>query len=625
MSTIFNTLNIGYTGLNAAQIGIDTTGQNISNAETDGYTRKRVVQSAATPLFDAPGNIGNGVEIQNIERVFDDFTFRKYTDTYSDKEYSDYMKKTLDELSTYFPEVEDVGVKSDLKEYYNLWQQFADNPDSDSIKIALAEQTKTLSNSIKGLRSQVYDLQQKLNDELKVNIDEVNSLASQIADLNKEIDKAEAGGGYTANDLRDKRNVLERDLSRLIGAEVSVNTRNSNINIDPAKNEASGSYSLFVNGFNIVDGTSVHPLKLDNSTSQDGFYDVYYERQDGVKIPMEEEIKGGKIGAIFELRGGKIDTQSGVPTDGVLQNTIAELDSFANTLITSTNNLYAKTGTTLMTSNSLEYDGAEPLVNSDPNIQTGSFNLLIYDIDGNVVAKREINIDAVTSLTGDENSNSIQAQIEANKDDNDDGNANNDIDDMIIFSMPDTKTANQLQLSLSKEYQAQGYRFAIEDNLSTDEFSSGTNFAGALGLNKFFDGTSAKDIDLNFELKSNPSNIQAGASDIAGDNSVALNMVQNQFEKYDFTVNQQTYHDTIYSFFDTISTSVGIQANTVNSKNETITAQFNAIEQEYNSITKVSIDEELTNLIKYQTAYGAAAKVITTVDQMLNTLLGIKQ
>jgi len=625
MSTIFNTLGVGYSGLNAAQIGINTTGQNISNAETDGYSRKRVIQSAATPLFDAPGNIGNGVEIQNIERVFDDFTFRQYTSSYSDKEHSDFMKKTLDELSTYFPEVQDVGVKADLKEFYNLWQQFADNPSSNSVKIALAEQTKTLSSSIKGLRSEVYSLQHKLNDELKSNIDEVNSLASKIAQTNKMIDKAEAGGGYTANDLRDKRNVYERDLSRLIGAQVSVDTRNTDINIDPSKAEASGSYSLFVNGFNIVDGTSFHPLKLDNSTSQDGFYEVYYERQDGVKIPMEQEIKGGKVGAIFDLRGGRIDTQSGVPTDGILQNTIAELDAFANTLITSTNNIYAKAGTTLMTSHSLEYEGKEPLVNSDPNVKTGSFNLLVYDIDGNVVAKREIKIDAVTSLTGDSNSNSIQAQIEANKDDNDDGNANNDIDDMIIFGAPDSKTANKLQLSLSKDYAQAGYRFAIEDNLTTDEFNSGTNFAGALGLNRFLDGKSAKDIDLNFELKADPSKIQAGASEIVGDNSVALDMVQNQFEKYDFTINQQTYHDTVYAFFDTLSTNVGIQASTVSGRNETITAQFNAIEQEYNSITKVSIDEELTNLIKYQTAYGAAAKVITTVDQMLNTLLGIKQ
>jgi len=77
--------------------------------------------------------------------------------------------------------------------------------------------------------------------------------------------------------------------------------------------------------------------------------------------------------------------------------------------------------------------------------------------------------------------------------------------------------------------------------------------------------------------------------------------------------------------FDVISTNVGISTNQAILNNQTVTAQFNATELEYSSISKVSIDEELTNLIKYQTAYGAASKIITTIDQMMQTLLGIKQ
>ncbi len=623
MATLFNTLGVGYSGLNVAQVGINTTGQNISNAETDGYTRKRVVQSAATPLFLAPGNVGNGVEIQNIERIFDDFVFRKYSSSYSDKEYSDFMKKTLDELSTYFPEINDVGIKADLKEFYNLWQQFADNPNNNAVKTALAEQTKTLTDHIQATHNQVYDMQKKLNEELKVNIDEVNSLASQIAELNKQINKAEAGGGYTANDLRDKRNVLERDLSRLVGAQVTVESMTSNINLDSSATKTSGGYNLHINGFNIVDGTTFHPLKIDDSKSQDGFYEVYYERQDGILVPMEQEIKGGKIGAIFELRGARIDDKSGLPVDGIVQNTYSELNAFAETFITSINNIYAQTGTDVMTSKSLDFNSDEPLVNVDNQIKTGSFNLVVYDIDGNVVSQREITIDQATSLTG--TTNSIEAQIKANLDDNGDGNANNDIDNMIIFGAPDLNTSNKLQLSLAKEYQNMGYTFAIKDNLTTDELGSGTNFAGALGLNGFLDGTNAKDIALRSDFANDPTKISAGASHVVGDNGVALAMVQYQFEKFDYRVNQTVYHDSAYGFFDTLTANVGIQASTISMKNDTITAQFNAVEQEYQSVTKVNIDEEMTNLIRYQTAYGAAAKVITTVDQMLNTLLGIKQ
>jgi flagellar hook-associated protein 1 FlgK len=102
-------------------------------------------------------------------------------------------------------------------------------------------------------------------------------------------------------------------------------------------------------------------------------------------------------------------------------------------------------------------------------------------------------------------------------------------------------------------------------------------------------------------------------------------MVQQQFEKYKFTVASDSYDTTIYGMFDIIATYVGVAMNTAISKNEMTITQFNAVELEYFSISKISIDEELTNLIKYQKSYGAATKIIATIDKMMQTLLGIKQ
>jgi flagellar hook-associated protein 1 FlgK len=277
MASIFNTLNIGYSGLNAAQVGINTTGHNISNAEVEGYTRQRVITSAATPIAMRPGQVGNGTEILDIKRVFDNFVFDRYNGMSADKEYSDFEKQTLEELSTYFPEIDGVGVKADLAEYYNMWQTFADNPDNDAIKVALAKQTETLSSHVTQTQSQVLDLQMQINDQLAVNIEEVNSLAKQLAELNIAIDVAESGDMYTANDLRDKRNVIERSLSRLIGGEVNQGQLESNIQIDSNSNTRTGSYTLSVNGFNIVDGNSYHPLKLTKDDNEYGFYSLYYD------------------------------------------------------------------------------------------------------------------------------------------------------------------------------------------------------------------------------------------------------------------------------------------------------------------------------------------------------------
>jgi flagellar hook-associated protein 1 FlgK len=626
MGSIFNTLNIGYSGLNVSQNGINTTSHNISNAENEGYTRQRVVTAASTPLQSGPGNIGNGAEVTDIKRVFDNFVFDRYTAVSSDKEYSDFEVKTLETLSTYFPEIDGVGIKSDLTEFYNMWQTFADNPDNDAIKLALATQTDTLTKHIVYTQNQVKDLQAQINEQLAVNVNEVNSLAKQLADLNKSIEIAEAGDTYTANDLRDKRNVIEKSLARLIGAEANSSNLTSNINIDSSSNTKTGTYTININGFNIVDGNTYHPVHISKEDNPNGYYELSYERQDGVLIPMGDKINGGAIGSILNLRGGPIDSETGTPVGGVIQNVIKELDSFSKGLIESMNNVYASTSKTKMESNVLDINPTNSLVNSSLSIKEGSFDLIVYDIDGNVAAKRKIDINIATVMTGVAGSNSIQGQIESQIDDNGDSNANNDIDDFINFNWATYISGDKaLELSLDPLHESQGYTFAINDILTDETFASGTNFGGAVGLNRYFDGDSAQSIKLNNTLKNNPTLISAGKTPLAGDSVVALNMVQHQYEKFDFYVDNQKFNTTSYAMFDIIATEVGTQTNAAILKNETISTQFNATELEYSSVSKVSLDEEMTNLIKYQTAYGAAAKIITTVDQMMNTLLGIKQ
>jgi len=625
MANLFNTLGIGYSGLSAAQVGISTTGQNISNAENEGYTRQRVVTAAATPLNTSAGNVGNGVQVEDIQRVFDNFVFDRYSSVSGDKEYSDFEMNTLEELSTYFPEIDGVGIKADLAEYYNMWQTFSDNPDNDSIKVALAEQTTTLSKHITQTQDQIKSLQSQVNEQLEVNITQVNELAEQLAELNISIDVAESGENYTANDLRDKRNVIERNLSRLIGAEVNQGQLSANIQIDSNSNTRTGSYTLSVNGFNIVDGNTFHPLTISNENNESGFYEVSYKRQDGTLIPMEEEINGGKIGAIFDLRGRSIDTTSGMPTDGIIQNTISQFDAFAKGFIEATNNLYAASATDRMQSNQVEITGSSTLTNSSLNINEGAFDMIVYDLDGNEVARRSIEINSATVMNGP-GANSIEEQIAQNVDDNDDGNANNDIDDFITFNFQPSATGElRVELVMNADEASKGYTFSIEDKLTDDEFGSGSNFAGALGLGRFLDGNDATNIALTNEFEDNPTKISAGYSSTAGDSRVALNMVQQQFESYDFEVGSETYNTTTYGMFDITATYVGISTNSAISRNETVTTQYNATQIEYDSVSKVSIDEELTNLIKYQTSYGAAAKLITTVDEMMQTLLGIKQ
>ena len=626
MSSIMNALNIGYTGLSAAQTGISTTSHNISNAESEGYTRQVVRTDASAPIETGSGLLGNGTEIADVKRVFDNFVFDKYRSISSDKEFSDFSEKTLEQLSTYFPEIDGVGIKADLAEYYDMWQTFSDNPDNEAIKVSLAKQTETLSVHIKETQERVKNLQNQVNEELVTNINEVNSLAKELADLNISIDIAETSSGFTANDLRDSRNVIEKNLARLIGAKVTVGEITSNIGIDSSSNTTMGSYTLSVNGLNLVDGATFHPIHATNKNNPSGFYELSYERQDGVLMPLEEDLSGGRIGAILELRGGVIDSTSGVPVDGIIQKTISQLDSFANGLIESTNNLYAASSTTKMVSNYIDIEPNDSLVSSPLNVKEGSFDIIIYNIDGKESARRTINIDVSTSMKGVANSNSIQGQLLAQKDDNKDANANNDVDDFLTFNWATYASGDSaIEFTLDPLSESQGYTFSIEDNLTSANFNTGTNFAGALGMSRYFDGKNASNIKLNYTLELNPTQISAGSSPASGNNEVSLNMMQHQFEEFTFDVGDQTYETTAYGMFDILVTEVGTATNAAISFSETTSTQFNAIEMEYFSTSKVSIDEEMTNLIKYQTSYGAAAKVISTIDQMMQTLLGIKQ
>lgn len=614
MASIFNALHIGYSGLNAAQIGIDTTGHNISNAETEGYTRQRVVTAANKPLGVDPGQQGTGTQVTDITRVFDSFVYARYTTAAQNKEYSDTLKKNLEELSTYFPEIDKVGIKDDLQSYYDMWQSLANNPSNTSLKVALAQQTQTLTQHIQQTRSQISTLQNSLNDQVKVNVDDINRIGQQIANLNLEIDKAESGGLSHANDLRDQRNQLEMSLAKLIDAKVFVgNTKTNNV-IDSNIAEKEGGYVIQVAGFNLVDGGSFHPIGIDSSSNKNGYNDLYYERQDGVRFPFANTVTGGKLGALLELRGSTIGT-NGEFEDGFLQETINNLDSFAQGLIESSNNIYAQTATTSMQSNTLSFSDNQSILSTDENFKAGTFDIIVYDIDGNEVGRRSISIDNGTLINDTpQTTNSIVGQINISKDDNKDNNSLNDVDDMLFGTFNNQQ--NIFQINVKAAYEAQGYTFAIEDH--------GTNFAGVTGVNRFFDGNDAKSIALNGDLKQDMSKIKGFKSPANGDNQTALDMVQQQFASVTFGIGNTKSTDTVYGYFDNLVTRVGTRTNSAIVSNDSITAQFNSIKQEQDSISKVSIDEEMANLIRYQTSYGAAAKVITTIDQMMTTLLGIK-
>ncbi|MBE0499636.1 MAG: flagellar hook-associated protein FlgK [Campylobacterales bacterium] len=625
MASIFNGLHIGYSGLSASQLGINTTSHNITNAETEGYSRQRVVQQSTIPLGTImPGAQGNGTQVKEIVRIHDEFVFSRFRSESQTKEFSDFQRQTLQELSTYFPEMENVGIKFDMQEYFNLWGDLSINPENQAVKVALAQQTQVLSQDLQQTRTRITDLQSTLNDQLKTSIDEINRIGFQIASLNQAIIETESIAGQHANDLRDQRGVLEVSLSKLVDATIFEGNLTSDMPVSRDIVEKGGNYSVNISGFNVIDGKTFHPIVIDNKLNPNGFYKLSYERQDGILIPMDEALHGGRVGAILDLRGSSFDA-NGDLQNGQLQEIINQIDGFAAGLVESTNNLYAQGAQEKMTSDTLALEDTNALVNSGLNIKTGTFDIVAYDIDGNIAARRSVTIASTTVMDDSSptlpngSANSIIGQLRLSQDDNADGNATNDIDDILNA----TYINGQLQLTINNIDFA-GYTFGIVDNQESG-LASGTNFAGAIGISRFFEGDSAKDINLESSLRDDPAKIRANKSPVDGDNTLANDMLQLQFESVSFSANGISTSSNLYGYFDAVVTDVGTRTNAAIARSETAMAKYNAVLQSYESISKVNIDEEMVSLIKYQTAYGASAKIITTIDQMMETLLGLKR
>lgn len=616
--SLFSALNTGISGLNGAQTAVTTTSHNIANANSEFYTRQRVNFAASTPFHTQPGDIGTGVSVTAIVRIHDEFVYTRLKSTANALSYDTYSQQTLKEVAQYFPDLQDVGIAMDLADYYAAWNDLSSNASEGAQKIALVQTAATLTQDIQTSRETLRKLQDSLNDQLKTNMEEVNSIGEQIAALNKQIGNVESIEGSNANDLRDKRDELELTLSKLLSFSVFKGEILSDNTIDPNMTDQGMDYFLNIAGNSFVDGATFHPLVIDNVSNESNYYSIYAEVQDGTRYNLTEKINGGKIGAMLDLRGRTIDAsvKGGYPQDGTIQGYVDDIDTFAQTLITETNNVYARSAQSKMETPPLkDIEDNSYLRTSFSNLQEGTFNVIVYDNQGKEIGRKEITVNAMTTMNN--GVDSIVSQINSGTDDNKDNNALNDVDDYFSATYSYSEGTNEGILSLLPKNGLQGYTIAIEDN--------GTNFPGIVGLSQFFTGTNAASIDVKSGFKKDPTLMQGYSAPIEGNNEVANSMVQMQYNKLNFyRKNGITANETIEGFYRFVTTQIGADGEKSVNSYENSQALYNTVYTEFQSISGVNVDEELINLMKFQTGYNANAKVISTIDQMLDTLLGLK-
>ncbi|HBA49784.1 MAG TPA: flagellar hook-associated protein FlgK [Lachnospiraceae bacterium] len=313
MPSQFFGLNIAYTGLLASNAALNTTNNNIANVQTEGYSRQQVTQQAANAIrvFQTYGCAGAGVETLAIERIRNEFYDSRYW--VNNSKVGEYGQKQyyMEQVESFF---DDNGQNAGFKTVFDQLmvtglQALMDNPDALSNKEQFIGYAGALAEYFNGAVGNLQKLQKDVNQEIKVKIDEINSLADEIATLNKQINTIELNGSMKANELRDRRTLLLDQLSEIVDVETKE-TKVLDVNNEDRETGGTRFIVRIAGGQTLVDGDRHNELECVarttnekvNQTDIDGLYDVQWKN--GSSFHLDNASMGGALRGLVEMRDG---------------------------------------------------------------------------------------------------------------------------------------------------------------------------------------------------------------------------------------------------------------------------------------------------------------------------------
>lgn len=590
MGGITGAMDIGKLALYASQMALEVTSHNVANANTEGYSKQNLRVQANNPITMAPGQIGTGVRAAEITRQYDEFVNKQVTLKSSDYEYWNAQYTAMQEIESIFNESEESGLNYLLGEFWNAWSDLANNPDGIPERDALIAKSENLVQAIKDIDYNLRSYQRYLNTAIQGGVETVNGLVSQIADLNNQITSIEIDGVVNANDLRDSRDNLLLELSSLVDISYYEEAQTGQVMV------------YILGGTPLVLGTSAYSLSYERNTAT-GNTDVLWQEGSGRQVNITDRIDGGKIAGLIAARDTNIDSY------------IDSLNTLTGELIFQVNALHSQgvglesvssmTGTeTILGGGATALDATDVDGNYryafGSRFQAGGFDIVTYDASGNVASTGTVTLGASASV------NDLITAI---------NNCGADVTASIDADSHLTIVAN-------------AGTFAI----TASSLGDPSNHALAiLGVNSFFtwsasDGDFTETIGVNSYLASNSALIAAGQLDsnnqvAEGDNRTALAI----FGLQDSVLDMDGTNTTLDAYYSSLVSIVGVHTQNAQMNaqyNETLLTEYTSRKE---SISGVNLDEEMALLLQFQRAFQAASKLITTADEMLQTLLSMKQ
>lgn len=536
MRQSFFGLNIALSGLYTAQKNLNTVSHNISNSSTPGYSRQQNIQSASRPLnsFDGTGMIGTGSEVTGTERIRDSYLdFKYWSENIAKGEWS---KKTelMSELEGTFNEPSNSGFTTIMDKFYSSLQELSKDPSSTAVRALVRENGVTLANYFNTMAARFERQQADINDQVKSNVEKINSLGSQIANLNKQIYAFELTG-ETANDLRDSRTVLVDELSKL------VNINASEVKYGKLPNGKDDiHFVITIGGNNLVDHYSSRKLVLSqrdeklNSEDIPNLYDIKWDNGN------EFILTGGELKGLIDVRDGK---DGAIGVDGITSSPSYKgvpyyqsmLNEFVRTFAMAFNEGY-KTENGVLVDGVGHVDGFGVDTDGDgPNQATSGIRFFTMFGEGNVPVSSDNFLDGATGMD-----------------------------------------------AIKAKYQ----------------------------------NITAKNFTVGYDVMTNSNAI--ATTNVAGENGNID--VLNELLKIRSDANLFT-EGAPEDFMKSLVATLGIdaqQAKTFADSQKTIVQQ---VDNRRMSVSGVQLNEELTNMIRFQQAYRASAKMINTINQVYDTLI----
>lgn len=575
-----SSLQIGRTALTASQVALQVTGNNFANASTPGYSRQIV---SLAPYIDARQGgmfLGRGVGISGITRQVDQALQARLWTGISQEQFAAVASGTLSLVESTLNELTDNDLSSQFQRFFETWSDLANTPAADGARSLVVQQGRTLASAMRSLRSDLTTLKLQLEGQLGASVEQANNLLQRVADLNAAIVQAEGGSG-TANSLRDQRDALIGELSQLI--DVSV------------VEQPSGTLDVLVGSTPVVLAGVSRGISLEREVINGEVRLSVAVSDDSTDLT----ISSGAVAALLNHREQTIDA------------TIERLDEVASQLIFQLNRLhssgYSKTPLTTLTGAQRVPSADVSRALNDPANQT--FGGLPF---------KAVNGGFLVTVTNQTTGASKTVRIEVDLDGIDSTGAPGFGDDSSVESIAaaldalDNVSASVNPDGTLKIDAAQGYSFAFSED------SSGA--LAVLGLNTFFTGSSANDIAVREALHNNPGFLVAGriVDGQPNDNAAALGILGLQDK-----ANEALGGRSLTGAWIDAAQRVGSEAASAANRADATRLVRESLDAQRQSLSGVSIDEESINLLNFQRQYQGAARFITVIDELTQTLLSI--